>query len=132
MGEVSGACSALATGWPGIAVPPGAAHSPLGEKIPNKSKTCFLPHCPWLVLSFAVLAAACLLQTAGIVAVVIYNSIAGPQGNLPTLHQQTKLFVCYLGRESNPRTILFIVASCVLNMYVQLFACLCLPVTACT
>ena len=25
-GEMSGACSALATGWPGIAVPPGSAH----------------------------------------------------------------------------------------------------------
>lgn len=25
-GEMSGACSALATGWPGIAVPPGTAH----------------------------------------------------------------------------------------------------------
>ena len=27
LGEVSGACSAFATGWPGIAVPPGPAHS---------------------------------------------------------------------------------------------------------
>jgi len=31
LGEVSGACSAFATGWPGIAVPPGSAHSPLGD-----------------------------------------------------------------------------------------------------
>ena len=31
LGEVSGACSAFATGWPGIAVPPRSAHSPLGE-----------------------------------------------------------------------------------------------------
>ena len=30
LGEVSGACSAFATGWPGIAVPPGPAHSPRG------------------------------------------------------------------------------------------------------
>ena len=30
LGEVSGACSAFATGWPGIAVPPGVAHSPRG------------------------------------------------------------------------------------------------------
>ena len=29
LGEVSGACSAFATGWPGIAVPPGPAHSSL-------------------------------------------------------------------------------------------------------
>ena len=32
---MSGACSALATGWPGIAVPPGSAHSPQGEKQSN-------------------------------------------------------------------------------------------------
>ena len=32
LGEMSGACSALATGWPGIAVPPGSAHFPLGKK----------------------------------------------------------------------------------------------------
>ncbi len=30
MGEVFGACTTLATGWPGIAVPPGSAHSPWG------------------------------------------------------------------------------------------------------
>jgi len=28
LGEKAGACSALATGWPGIAVPPGTAHFP--------------------------------------------------------------------------------------------------------
>nr|XP_034330527.1 alpha-1,2-mannosyltransferase ALG9 [Crassostrea gigas] len=33
---MSGACSALATGWPGIAVPPGSAHSPWGEKSNNE------------------------------------------------------------------------------------------------
>ncbi|CAC5382961.1 unnamed protein product [Mytilus coruscus] len=30
--EMLGACTALATSWPGIAVPPGSAHSPFGEK----------------------------------------------------------------------------------------------------
>ena len=35
---MSGACSALATGWPGIAVPPGSAHSPQGEKQSNKEE----------------------------------------------------------------------------------------------
>ena len=35
---MSGACSALATGWPGIAVLPGSAHSLPGRKI-NKSRT---------------------------------------------------------------------------------------------
>ena len=44
MGEVSGACSALATGWPGIAVPPGTAHSPQGRNINLKSTPTFL-HC---------------------------------------------------------------------------------------
>ena len=39
---MSGACSALATGWPGIAVLPGSAHSPPGEKI-NKSRTSPFP-----------------------------------------------------------------------------------------
>jgi len=43
MGEVSGACSALATGWPGIAVPPGTAHSPQGRKFNTKS---ICPACP--------------------------------------------------------------------------------------
>ena len=33
MGEVSGACSAFATGWPGIAVPPGAAHLTKNQKL---------------------------------------------------------------------------------------------------
>jgi hypothetical protein len=34
MGIVFGACSAFATGWPGIAVPPGSAHLPsLEEKL---------------------------------------------------------------------------------------------------
>ena len=37
-GEMSGACSALATGWPGIAVPPGSAHSPPGEKYSSKRR----------------------------------------------------------------------------------------------
>jgi len=32
-GEMSGACSALTTGWPGLAVPPGSAQFPLGDKI---------------------------------------------------------------------------------------------------
>ena len=51
---MSGACSALATGWPGIAVPPGSAHSPQGEKQSNlkghskflKSVALFIPS-PW-------------------------------------------------------------------------------------
>ena len=30
-GEDTGACSDFPTGWPGIAVPPGSAHSPMGE-----------------------------------------------------------------------------------------------------
>lgn len=37
-GEMSGACSALATGWPGIAVHPGSAHFPPGKKTNNKKK----------------------------------------------------------------------------------------------
>ena len=32
LGEMSGACSALTTGWPGIAVPPGTAQLPIGSK----------------------------------------------------------------------------------------------------
>lgn len=35
-GEMSGACSALATGWSGIAVHPESAHSPTGEKQPKQ------------------------------------------------------------------------------------------------
>ena len=38
LGEMLGACTALATSWPGIAVPPGSAHSPFGEKKSNKWK----------------------------------------------------------------------------------------------
>ncbi len=33
LGGDTGACSGSSTGWPGIAVPPGSAHSPWGEKI---------------------------------------------------------------------------------------------------
>jgi len=29
---MSGACSALTTGWPGLAVPPGSAQFPFGDK----------------------------------------------------------------------------------------------------
>ena len=43
MGEVSGACSALATGWPGIAVPPGTAHSLQREKIQSKINVLLFP-----------------------------------------------------------------------------------------
>ena len=35
--EVSGACSAFVTGWPGIAVPPGSAHFLRGVDIPIKT-----------------------------------------------------------------------------------------------
>jgi len=30
LGEDAGACSDFPTGWPGLAVPPGTAHSPWG------------------------------------------------------------------------------------------------------
>jgi len=33
LGDDIGACSDFSTGWPGIAVPPGSAHSPWGVKI---------------------------------------------------------------------------------------------------
>ena len=51
-GEMSGACSALATGWPGIAVPPGSAHSPRGEKS-NNSRISSLTF-PYLSLSLSL------------------------------------------------------------------------------
>ena len=41
LGEVSGACSTFATGWPGIAVPPGSAHFPLGKKLKTKVRFSF-------------------------------------------------------------------------------------------
>ena len=44
IGEMSGACSALATGWPGIAVLPGSAHSPPGEKNQTKKKLPYQTH----------------------------------------------------------------------------------------
>lgn len=34
-GEYAGACSALSTGWPGIALPPGSAHY-IPKKIKNE------------------------------------------------------------------------------------------------
>ena len=51
LGEDAGACSDFSTGWPGLAVPPGAAHSPhrgkwkpiLSNK-PNKQLTPLTPH----------------------------------------------------------------------------------------
>lgn len=39
LGEETGACSDFPAGWPGIAVPPGSAHSPLGELSQNKKST---------------------------------------------------------------------------------------------
>ena len=50
MGEVFGACTTLATGWPGIAVPPGSAHSPWGIKTQIKVKT--LPLLPFAAHSW--------------------------------------------------------------------------------
>ena len=38
LGEMSGACTALATSWPGIAVLPGSAHSPLWGENKNQIK----------------------------------------------------------------------------------------------
>ena len=37
--DVNGIYSAFVTGWPGIAVPPGSAHSPQGEKQNKKIRT---------------------------------------------------------------------------------------------
>jgi len=38
LGEDAGACSDFPTGWPGIAVPPGSAHSPRGVILKAKLK----------------------------------------------------------------------------------------------
>ena len=38
LGEDAGACSDFPTGWPGIAVPPGSAHSPRGVIFQSKVK----------------------------------------------------------------------------------------------
>jgi len=38
LGEDAGACSDFPTGWPGIAVPPGSAHSPRGVILKIKEK----------------------------------------------------------------------------------------------
>ena len=46
LGYGIGACSILATGWPGIAVPPGSAHPSGGNNKPKKDinkKKCFIP-----------------------------------------------------------------------------------------
>ena len=52
MGEVFGACTTLATGWPGIAVPPGSAHSPWGVNTQIKVNTLpcsLLKAMPWFM-----------------------------------------------------------------------------------
>jgi len=43
LGEDAGACSDFSTGWPGLAVPPGTAHSPEGEKPRMKEKPVIKP-----------------------------------------------------------------------------------------
>lgn len=45
LGEMLSACTTLATGWPGIAVPPGLAHSPFRERIKLNRRPVFPLNC---------------------------------------------------------------------------------------